>query len=142
VAEVATAVGLIGSVQVYGLVGVVLIYLGGAGFGMLMLYAALADGGEHDLPVPRVGLVSSLVLLVALGTISLLPIAGWFVLALVGATSPLVTNQLAPSPRRRRPPTPDVAAAREQARVDAAFEELVDNFEQDGSRGTDGTQGG
>jgi hypothetical protein len=140
VAGVVTAVGLIGSVQLYGPVGLLLIYLGSAGFGMVMLYAGLADGGEHHVPVIRIGFGAALALVVLLGAIALFPIAGWFVPAAVAATCPLVTNRLGP-PSTGLTPSQRAAidAAREQTRVDTTFQQMVESLEQADPRETDGS---
>ena len=122
-----TALGLIGSVQWFGLASLALIYVGSAGFGMLMLCAALADGGVYDVPVIRIGLGAALALVVLLGVLSIFPVAGWFVIATVAATCPLVTNRLAP-PRIDR-----------LTQIDVVFRQLVESLNQDESRDTEGT---
>jgi len=135
------ALGLIGSAHHYGLGGLVLIYGGSAAFGMVMMCAAHADQGLRGVPFVRVGLGSALVLVVMLGTILLLPIAGWFLAAGVALTSPPVLSRL--TKRRSR----DLERARtfvadaltsDQALVDRSFQQIVAGLEKDQTWGADG----
>jgi len=138
-----TALGIVGSAHHYGLVGMVLIFSGAAAFGMVMMCAAHADQGLRGVPVVRVGAGAALVLVVMLGTIVLLPIAGWFVVAAVALTSPPVLGRL----DRRRRRLADEERARgfvaqalcsDQTLVDRSFERIVASLEKDHTWGVDG----
>ena len=108
---------------------------------MVMMCAAHADQGLRGVPFVRVGLGSALVLVVMLGTILLLPIAGWFLAAGVALTSPPVLSRL--TKRRSR----DLERARtfvadaltsDQALVDRSFQQIVAGLEKDQTWGADG----
>jgi hypothetical protein len=146
-----TAFGLVGSVGHYGLVGAVLIYLGSAMFGMVMVFAAFAESGVDGVRVVRIGLLSALALVALLGVIVLLPIAGWFLAAAAAATCPLVTSRLTDlEPGATRdvgtavgpgvgPGVDAAAAAAEQARVDRIFERMVSDLKGDEAREPEGS---
>jgi hypothetical protein len=138
-----TAVGLVGSARHYGLVGLALIYLASAVFAMVMVYAVFAEDSARvsKVPIVRIGLVSALVLVVMLGLIILMPIAGWVVAAVTAATCPLVTNRLAArggAIGRSTPATGRIIAP-DESLVDRAFLGIVAELENDPSWRHDAT---
>jgi hypothetical protein len=137
-----TALGVVGSVHHYGLVGLVLMYAGSAAFGMVMMCAAHADQGLRGVPFVRVGLGAALVLVVMLGTIILFPIAGWFVVAAVALTSPPALTWLT---QRRRSGDHErsrafvvEALSSDQTLVDRSFQRIVASLEKDRAWGAEG----
>ena len=135
------AVGLVGSVRHYGPVGLALIYAGSAAFGMVMMCAAHADQGLRGVPFVRVGLGAALVLVVALGTIVLFPIAGWILVTVVALTSPPVLTRLAGRRRGDQERARNFVAealSSDQTLVDRSFQRIVAGLEKDQTWGADG----
>jgi hypothetical protein len=138
-----TALGVVGAARMYGVVGLVLIFVASALFTMVMVYGTLAESGIVGVRVARIGVVAALVLVVLLGLVHVFPVFGWLLAAGGALTSPLVTDRLS---RRRPPEAPDAAArtarltAPDQLLVDRIFEQLVSDLETDGSSGREGAR--
>ena len=136
-----TVLGLVGSGLQYGLAGLVVLYLACALLTMSMVYAVYAESGTIGVPFIRTGLTAALALVVALGVLALLPVAGWFVVAVAAATSPLVTSRLGGPGRASRGSTPATVrwVPQDQTLVDRAFQQIVAGLEKDPSWGPDAT---
>jgi hypothetical protein len=129
-----TAVGLLALSRQYGLLDVALILVGLWLFFALMLYAVGQDSGVGPRRALRIGLAAAATAVALLGLADLFPRAGWLAALVLGISSPAVVDRLTARLRRvRRVPTrrTSYGEAREQARVDRAFEQIVAELGRD-----------
>jgi len=136
-----TALGLIGTGRVYGLLGLVLVVVGLWPFVAVMLYGVLSESGLSLGRAARIGLVATVVVLDLIGLLLLFPLAGWLIAAAVAATSPLVTGWTSRVVRRLRDRhargedgrRPEPAVRADQELVDRTFRQIVTELGDDPS---------
>jgi len=127
---VATAVGLVGCVRLYGPLGATLLFLLLWAFFALVCFSVVMESRMSGARAVRLGLVASHTLLVLVGLLELFPSGGWVPVVVLAATSPPVVER---ATRRRmtqsrRPASTDRPRREErdrQAAVDRAFAEIV-----------------
>jgi hypothetical protein len=117
-----TAIGVVGAATAYTVAGAVLVFSGMGAFGALVLYCLASEYDVGPARAVRLGAAGGVGVVVLMGLLALLPLAGWVLAAVCVVTAPTVTGWAG-----RR-----VAGVRGgRTTTDRAFEQIVAALERD-----------
>ena len=117
-----TAIGVLGAATAYTVEGAMLVFSGMGAFGALVVYCLASEYDIGSARAARLGAAGGLCVVVLMGLLALLPLAGWVLAAVCAVTAPMVTGWVG-----RR-----VAGARRgRTTTDRAFEQIVAGLERD-----------
>jgi hypothetical protein len=129
-----TAVGLVGTWHVTGLLAVALIVVGLWLFLGITLYGVASEVGLRTGSAVRIALIASVSTVALLGLVDLFPVGGWIVALFVAATAPAAADLAASHVGRAREAarsSPGSRVAADQGAVDKAFAQIVSDLDDD-----------